>query len=119
MCLWTGLPPCFPCAECAVFCKPKLPGQTPGHPVQPTRQAFALADRSGFPGQEQKCCLKHVVGQIGAGDQAPAKSKDHWAVPIDKSCEGRFVAGLLEAIQQLLVALLNEGFRQNAFDCSG
>jgi hypothetical protein len=76
-------------------------GRTECNPVQPACQALAADYGCSFACQNQKGCLKSILGIVGVIQYTPADSHNHGAVAIDQDRE-RQLSGLIPATDELV-----------------
>jgi hypothetical protein len=76
--------------------------------VQPTREPVVAAYGLGSVCQDQKRCLKSVLGIVAIAEHRPANAKHHRPMPLHKRLECRFVASIKVALDQL--AIRSQGF---------
>jgi hypothetical protein len=65
-----------------------------------------LADRGGFPGEDQEGGLEGVLGVLFIVEDLPTDSKHQLAMPPKKRSEGLFVTALDESAEQFRVVLV-------------
>ena len=80
---------------------PRVPGDAPGHAVQPAGQRRPPADRGGLPGQNKEGGLEGVLRVLVMAQHAPADPHDQRAVAPHQRGEGGLVAGGAKAVQQV------------------
>ena len=68
---------------------PSVQRNVPGHAVQPARELFPPRDRRRFPGQDEKCRLKGIIGLVAVPQHTTADTQDHHTMPFDQRREGR------------------------------
>ena len=88
----------FPPAEVA---RPRLEGHAAGDAMQPAGQLLATSDRGSPVGQNQERSLKGVLGVLRVAEYGPADTQDHRPMTLHQGGEGRFVALVEVALEQV------------------
>ena len=80
---------------------PRVPGDAPGHAVEPARQRRSAADGGSVAGQHEEGGLEGILRVLMVVQHAPADAHDQGAVAAHQRGEGGLVAGGAEAVQQV------------------
>ena len=74
--------------------------------MEPGADRIAAPNRFGLANQDQKGCLKRIVGLVRVANQAAAQAQNHRTVPFDQNAKRfvtkRIMAGL-KTLQELAV----------------
>src|SRR5579862_2129894 len=77
--------------------------QTKCRLIKPTRYGLSPFEGGCFPGQDQECGLKGVLGILVVGQDATANSPDQRSIPPDQRGKSIFIAGGCPAGHKLVV----------------
>lgn len=68
--------------------------------VQPIRNHLPRHDGRCLTDENEKSSLERILG-IVVREESATHTPDHWAVPLDKGCEGSFVPAFDETTKEL------------------